>query len=54
MEEHSFDEIRRTKRTIKDDYFDGDCPIDVKVKVLKQPGTETVSGQYIGFGKVYY
>ena len=39
--------------SFKDDYFDGDCPVDVKVKVLKQPGTETVSGQYIGFSKVY-
>ena len=39
--------------SFKDNYFDGDCPVDVKVKVLKQPGTETVSGQYIGFSKVY-
>ena len=39
--------------SFKDDYFVGDCPVDVKVKVLKHPGTETVSGQYIGFSKVY-
>ena len=39
--------------SFKDDYFGGDCPVDVKVKVLKKPGTETISGQYIGFSKVY-
>ena len=39
--------------SFRDDYFDGDCPVDVIVKVLKQPGTDTVSGQYIGFSKVY-
>ena len=39
--------------SFKDDYFDGDCCVDVKVKVLKQTSTETVSGQYIGFSKVY-
>ena len=39
--------------SFRDDYFDGDCPVDIIVKVLKQPGTDTVSGQYIGFSKVY-
>ena len=39
--------------SFKEDYFGGDCPVDVRVKVLKKPGTETVSGQYIGFSKVY-
>ena len=39
--------------SFKDDYVVGDGQVDVKVKVLKHPGTETVSGQYIGFSKVY-
>ncbi len=39
--------------SFKDSYFNGDCAVDVKVKILKQPSKETVSGQYIGFSKVY-
>lgn len=39
--------------SFKDDYFDGDAPIDIRVKILKQPGQNTIYGQYIGFCKVY-
>ncbi len=39
--------------SFKDDYFDGDAPVDLKVKILCQEGTATISGQYIGFCKVY-
>ncbi len=39
--------------SFNDDYFDGEGPIDIKVKILKQPGTDTIYGQYIGFCKVY-
>ena len=34
-------------------YFDGTAPLDIRVKVLTQTGTETIYGQYIGFSKVY-
>ena len=36
-----------------DDYFDGDSPIDLKVNILSKVDTSTISGQYIGFCKVY-
>ena len=39
--------------SFKDDYFDGDAPIDLKVKILCKEDTTTISGQYIGFCKVY-
>ncbi len=39
--------------SFKDDYFDGDAPVDLKVKILCQEDTATLSGQYIGFCKVY-
>ena len=38
--------------SFSDDYFDGDSPIDLKVKILSKVDT-TISGQYIGFCKVY-
>ena len=37
----------------KEDYFDGDAPVDLKVKILCKEDTTTISGQYIGFCKVY-
>lgn len=39
--------------SFKDDYFAGDCSVDLRVGILKQPSTKTVSGQYIGFSRVY-
>ncbi|MBR2175589.1 MAG: Rpn family recombination-promoting nuclease/putative transposase [Clostridia bacterium] len=39
--------------SFKDDYFDGDAPIDVRVKILRQSESNTIYGQYIGFSKVY-
>ena len=39
--------------SFKDDYFDGDCPVDVKAKILKKPSTQTIIGQYIGFVRVF-
>lgn len=39
--------------SFNEDYFNGEGPIDIKVKILKQPGTDTIYGQYIGFCKVY-
>ena len=39
--------------SFKDDYFDGDAPLDVRVKILRQPESNTIYGQYIGFSKVY-
>lgn len=39
--------------SFRDDYFDGDSPIDLKVNILSKVGTATISGQYIGFCKVY-
>ena len=39
--------------SFKDDYFDGDAPVDLKVKILCKEDTATISGQYIGFCKVY-
>ena len=38
--------------SFKDDYFNGDSPIDLKVKILSKPDT-TIYGQYIGFCRVY-
>ena len=38
--------------SFKDDYFDGDSPLDLKVKILSKVDT-TIYGQYIGFCKVY-
>ena len=38
--------------SFSEDYFKGNSPVDVRVKILHQPGT-TIYGQYIGFCKVY-
>ena len=38
--------------SFKDDYFDGDSSIDLKVKILSKTDS-TIYGQYIGFCKVY-
>ena len=38
---------------LKDTFFDGDCPVDLRARVLKNPGTATIIGQYIGFSKVF-
>lgn len=35
-----------------DDYFEGDSPVDLKIRILSQVSL-TISGQYIGFCKVY-
>ena len=34
-------------------FFDGTAPLDIKVNVLKEAGTETIYGQYISFSKTY-
>ena len=39
--------------TLNQTYFDGTAPLDIRVKVFVEPGTETIYGQYIGFSKVY-
>ena len=39
--------------SFKDDFYGGDCPVDLKAKILKKPGTGTVIGQYIGFSKIF-
>lgn len=39
--------------SFKEDYFDGDAPVDLRVKILCKEDTATISGQYIGFCKVY-
>ena len=38
--------------SLKDDFFDGNSPIDLKIKILSKTDT-TIHGQYIGFCKVY-
>lgn len=38
--------------SFKDDYFHGNSPLDLKVKILSKIDT-TIYGQYIGFCKVY-
>lgn len=38
--------------SFSEDYFDGDSPVDIKVKVLHKTD-ETICGQYIGFCKVF-
>lgn len=38
--------------SFKDDFFDGNSPVDLKIKILSQTN-ETIYGQYIGFCKVY-
>ena len=39
--------------SFKEDYFNGDAPVDLKIKILSKEGTSTIAGQYIGFCKVY-
>lgn len=39
--------------SFKDDFFEGDCPVDLKAKILKKPGRDTVIGQYIGYSKIF-
>ena len=39
--------------SFKEDYFDGDGPVDIRVKILKKPEKHTIYGQYIGFCKIY-
>lgn len=34
------------------DYFDGDAPVDLQIKILSNTD-ETIYGQYIGFCRVY-
>lgn len=38
--------------SFKDDFFDGDSPVDLRIKILSRTD-ETIYGQYIGFCKVY-
>ena len=38
--------------SFKDDFFDGDSPVDLKIKILSKTD-ETIYGQYIGFCRVY-
>lgn len=35
------------------DFFEGDSPIDIRVKILSREDAKTISGQYIGFCKVF-
>ena len=39
--------------SLADTYFNGESPVEIKVKILKTPSTDTIYGQYIGFCKVY-
>ena len=39
--------------SFKDDFFNGNCPVDVKVNIIKKTGTDTIISQYIGFCKVF-
>ena len=39
--------------SFKDDYFNGNSPIDLKVTILSKTDVETIHGQYIGFCRVY-
>ena len=39
--------------SFKEDFFNGDSPIDLKAKILKKPSTKTIIGQYIGFNKIF-
>lgn len=34
-------------------YFDGNSPLELRVSVLRQIGTDTIYGQFIGFSRVY-
>ncbi len=36
-----------------EDYFDGNSPVDIKIKILSRESADTISGQYIGFCKVF-
>lgn len=38
--------------SLKDDFFEGNSPIDLRIKILSKTDT-TIHGQYIGFCKVY-
>jgi hypothetical protein len=39
--------------SFKDDYFGGDCPVDLRAKILKKPNVDTIIGQYIGYSKIF-
>ena len=39
--------------SFKDDFFNGNCPVDLQVKIIKKSGTNSIIGQYISFCKVY-
>ncbi|WP_044976751.1 Rpn family recombination-promoting nuclease/putative transposase [Ruminococcus sp. HUN007] len=39
--------------SFKDDFFNGNCPVDLQVKIIKKSGTDSIIGQYISFCKVY-
>lgn len=36
-----------------EDFFDGNSPIDIRVNILDRETAQTISGQYIGFCKVF-
>ena len=39
--------------SFKDEFFDGNCPVDLQIKVIKKPGTDSIISQYIGFCKIF-
>ncbi len=39
--------------SFSEDFFNGDSPVDIKVKVLHDTSNITIYGQYIGFCKVF-
>lgn len=39
--------------SLNEEYFGGDAPIDLRIRVLKQTDASTLHGQYIGFCRVY-
>ena len=39
--------------SFKDEFFDGNCPVDLQIKVIKNPGTDSIISQYIGFCKIF-
>ena len=47
------DRVMPEEVSLNKTYFDGTAPLDIKVKVLTAPGTNTIYGQYIAFSKIY-
>ena len=39
--------------SFKKEFFDGNSPVDLQIKVIKNPGTDSIISQYIGFCKIF-